>query len=112
MEESRGCVRVGATSYSVVNPGLMQSYKGKGSCASPMLKPCPYDQILQMINDGTAPNEANEDLEDLLKMTQASDVSQYYKAARMYNSGQHSIGESGELSIGGANAWYVESIAK
>lgn len=105
MEESRGCVRVGATSLAVVNPGLMQSYEGKGSCATPLQNPCPYSEIKQMIMDGTAPNPAGEDLQDLLARPAPDDDSRYYRAARMYNSGQNSIGLDGELSVGGANAW-------
>jgi hypothetical protein len=121
MEESRGCVRVHTTSLAVSNPGLMQSYQGLGSCAgtaaSPLpLNPCPYTQIQQMIHDGTASNAAGVNLQDLLvRHTEgyqsvdvgADETAKFYRAARMYNSGPFSISASGELSIGGANAWYV-----
>lgn len=58
-----------------------------------------------MINDGTAPNAAGVDLKDLLGESNRTDVSMYYAASRMYNSGKLSIGADGELSVGGANAW-------
>ncbi|KAF2161493.1 hypothetical protein M409DRAFT_69823 [Zasmidium cellare ATCC 36951] len=112
MEESHGCVRVQSTSLSVTNPGLMQSYQGKGSCASPtLLNPCPWSEIVQMINDGTAPNAAGVDLKDLLGESNKTDVSMYYIASRMYNSGKLSVGADGELSVGGANACYAADIA-
>jgi hypothetical protein len=106
MNESRGCVRVQTTSLAVSNPGLMQSYEGKGSCSDPtLLKPCPYKEIEQMVMDGTAPNKAGVDLQDLIERSNATDVSKYYIAARMYNSGINSIGSNKQLSVGGANAW-------
>ncbi|TQS32316.1 hypothetical protein Golomagni_07371, partial [Golovinomyces magnicellulatus] len=52
MQESKGCVRVPTTNNGVVNPGLMQSHNGSGSCAGQ--NPCPKDTIVQMIRDGTA----------------------------------------------------------
>ena len=105
MEESRGCVRVQSTFYSVANNGLMQSYEGKGTCANPVRTPCPWSEILQMVEDGTAPNPSGEDLKELLTYANRTDVSMYYRAARMYNSGKFSIGSDGQLSAGGANAW-------
>src|ERR1700709_2771159 len=55
MQESNGCVRAPTTNYGVVNPGLMQSHDGTGSCNNGAVQnPCPADQITQMIKDGTA----------------------------------------------------------
>ncbi|EME85861.1 uncharacterized protein MYCFIDRAFT_150910 [Pseudocercospora fijiensis CIRAD86] len=112
IEESRGCVRVQSTSLAVQNPGLMQSYEGKGSCSDPVVqRPCPYAEIAQMLSDGTASNEAGVNLKDLIAASGKSDVSKYYIAARMYNSGPHSIPEDGELSGPGANPCYAADIA-
>lgn len=106
MNESRGCVRVQTTSLAVSNPGLMQSYEGKGSCSDPTpLKPCPYKEIEQMVMDGTAPNKAGVNLQDLITRSNETSTAKYYMAARMYNSGPNSIGSDKELSVGGANAW-------
>ncbi|KAF7197940.1 hypothetical protein HII31_00654 [Pseudocercospora fuligena] len=112
IEESRGCVRVQSTSLAVQNPGLMQSYEGKGSCSDPVVqRPCPYGEIAQMLNDGTASNEAGVNLKDLIAASGKNDVSKYYIAARMYNSGPHSIPEDQELSGPGANPCYAADIA-
>ncbi|GAW17979.1 hypothetical protein ANO14919_074480 [Xylariales sp. No.14919] len=89
MQESKGCVRVPTTNNGVVNPGLMQSHNGAGSCAG--VNPCPKAQIVQMISDGVAGTSSG----DGLKQTLATTVSHYgsiqpaayYAAARLYNSG-------------------------
>ncbi|KAI9896753.1 hypothetical protein N3K66_008925 [Trichothecium roseum] len=89
MQESKGCVRAPTTDNGVVNPGLMQSHNGSGTCAG--VNPCPQDQIVQMIRDGTA-GTANG---DGLQQTHARASSElgdagsrsYYAAARLYNSG-------------------------
>uniref|UniRef100_A0A2D3VB94 Transglycosylase SLT domain-containing protein n=1 Tax=Ramularia collo-cygni TaxID=112498 RepID=A0A2D3VB94_9PEZI len=105
MNESRGCVRVQTTSLAVSNPGLMQSYEGRGSCSDPApLTPCPYKEIEQMVTDGVAPNEAGVNLQDLIARSNATGVEKYYIAARMYNSGPNSISSDKELSVGGADA--------
>lgn len=64
-----------------------------------------------MINDGTAPNAARVDLSDLIEDSNKTDVSRFYIASRMYNSGRLSVGVGGELSVGGANACYAADIA-
>ena len=72
MQESRGCVRVWSTAYSVVNPGLMQSANGKGSCntgtsagGGTVSNPCSSSQIEQMITDGTTGTGTGVSLKDL-----------------------------------------------
>jgi hypothetical protein len=113
--ESHGCVRVPSTSLSVSNPGLMQAYgpHANGSCAEPtLLKPCPAAQIERMVLDGTDSNPAGVNLKDLIVTANASDVSRYYKAVRMYNSGPLSIHEDGDLSgRPAANACYASDLA-
>lgn len=89
MQESKGCVRVPTTNNGVVNPGLMQSHNGSGSCVG--VNPCPANQILQMITDGTAGTSAGDGLQQTLATTSSNyggvGSAAYYAAARLYNSG-------------------------
>ena len=110
MQESNGCVRAPTTNYGVINPGLMQSHDGSGSCNDgSVLDPCPQSQITQMIEDGTEGTSSGVGLKQLLAQTGATDVSQYYKAARMYNSG--SIAAGGNLGAGVATHCYASDVA-
>jgi LysM repeat protein len=116
MQESNGCVRVHTTNNGVVNPGLMQSHNGKGSCntgiSSPenVQNPCPESEIEQMIRDGTM---GTTDGDGLLQLIEANggtgDATAYYKAARCYNSG--SIASGGNLGAGIATHCYSSDIA-
>jgi hypothetical protein len=88
MQESKGCVRAPTTNNGVVNPGLMQSHNGAGSCAG--VNPCPQSQIVQMIRDGTAGTSSGDGLRQTLNKATAvtgNNARAYYAAARMYNSG-------------------------
>ena len=93
MQESKGCVRVITTDNGVINPGLMQSHDGTGSCnpggvGGPGMDPCPSTQITQMIADGTSGTSAGDGLEQCLQQATASDLAQsYYQAGTIYNSG-------------------------
>ncbi|CAD0053772.1 unnamed protein product [Aureobasidium pullulans] len=89
MQESNGCVRVVTTSWSVQNPGLMQDHAGTGTCNSGgvIQDPCPSSEIEQMIVDGTTGTTSGDGLVQCLSQAAASDVSQYYRAARIYNGG-------------------------
>ncbi|TGO49125.1 hypothetical protein BCON_0220g00110 [Botryotinia convoluta] len=111
MQESNGCVRAPTTVYSISNPGLMQSHEGSGSCnsGSSIQNPCPKSEMVQMITDGTAGTSSGDGLAQCLKESAATDVSKYYKAARIYNSG--SIGSSGNLGDGVATHCYATDIA-
>ncbi|KAK5116074.1 hypothetical protein LTR85_009356 [Meristemomyces frigidus] len=104
MQESTGCVRVITTEYSVFNPGLMQSHNGTGTCntnnaalslSGTVQTPCPASEIHQQIQDGTAGTSSGDGLEQCLQKQGQTDVSQYYRAARMYNGG--SIDPTGDL---------------
>lgn len=106
MQESSGCVRVPTTSYGVTNPGLMQSHNGAHSCANKT--PCPDDQILGMVKDGTMGTSSGDGLQQLLAGA-GDGVSRYYKAARKYNSG--SIAATGALQDGIATHCYASDIA-
>ncbi|TEY40352.1 hypothetical protein BOTCAL_0436g00020 [Botryotinia calthae] len=111
MQESNGCVRAPTTVYSISNPGLMQSHEGSGSCNSGSFvqNPCPKSEIVQMITDGTAGTSSGDGLAQCLTESGATDVSKYYKAARIYNSG--SIDSSGNLGDGVATHCYATDVA-
>lgn len=110
MQESNGCVRAPTTNYGVTNPGLMQSHDGTGSCNNGNVQnPCPKDEITQMIKDGTEGTSEGPGLKQLLSQAGSDDVTKYYKAARMYNSG--SIASDGNLGQGIATHCYVSDIA-
>lgn len=122
MQESNGCVRVPTTDGGVRNPGLMQDHNGKGTCntgnsTNPApVTPCPSDQILQMIKDGTegtidylGPDVGGPGLKQLLKDAAGTGGAEYYRAARMYNSG--SIASNGNLGDGIATHCYSSDVA-
>ncbi|KAF2483044.1 hypothetical protein BDY17DRAFT_250715, partial [Neohortaea acidophila] len=93
MQESKGCVRVITTNGGVVNPGLMQSHDGSGTCNSggiggPGLVPCPNSEIVQMIKDGTDGTSSGDGLQQCLSQSPGTTLSQkVYQAATIYNSG-------------------------
>lgn len=106
MQESGGCVRAPTTNYGVTNPGLMQSHDGAHSCYN--INPCPSSQILGMVKDGVTGTSSGQGLKQILA-TAGSNVSQYYKASRIYNSG--SIAATGLLQDGIATRCYASDIA-
>jgi hypothetical protein len=112
MQESKGCIRVPTTNGGFSNPGLMQDHGGTGTCDG--MNPCPKDNIVQMIHDGTAGTAGGDGLATLLCDSVTSpfkdNVAQgYYRAARAYNSG--SVASSGQLQDGGATHCYASDIA-
>ena len=107
MQESNGCVRAPTTNYGVTNPGLMQSHNGKFTCAGTV--PCPTSEVDGMINDGVKGTADGDGLQQLLQKAGGSAPENYYRAARMYNSG--SIASSGLLQDGIATHCYVSDIA-
>ncbi|KAK4617955.1 hypothetical protein CLAFUW4_12508 [Fulvia fulva] len=116
MQESNGCVRAPTTTYSVSNPGLMQSFKGTATCnpgtatAPQGQSPCPADSITQMISQGTnGSNPGDMSLVYALQKAGCDDVSKYYKAARIYNSG--SVASDGDLAGGVATHCYASNVA-
>ncbi|KAF2175514.1 hypothetical protein K469DRAFT_502384, partial [Zopfia rhizophila CBS 207.26] len=107
MQESKGCVRAPTTNYGVRNPGLMQDHDGKATCNEGGVKnPCPANLITQMITEGAT---SEFGLKQTIELSKASDVSKYYKAARIYNSG--SIAASGNLGDGISTHCYASDIA-
>lgn len=110
MQESKGCVRVKTTNYGVRNPGLMQDHDGKASCNDgQMMTPCPSDTIAQMISEGTGGTDGGDGLAQGINQAGGADVSAFYKAARIYNSG--SIDASGDLGKGIATHCYASDVA-
>lgn len=107
MQESKGCVRVPTTFGSVANPGLMQDHAGSHSCYN--VNPCPNDQIVGMIQDGTTGTSSGEGLLQILNRLSTRGSQKVYQASRIYNSG--SIPPSGNLSEGGATSSYASDIA-
>jgi hypothetical protein len=105
LQESEGCVRVRTTSAAgsttIFNPGLMQDHSGLHSCNphGTEMKPCPYEQIYGMIQDGVAGTTAGDGLaaclNEAVKLSPSnstvpppkSEAQAYYMAARLYNSG-------------------------
>lgn len=110
MQESKGCVRAPTTNYGVRNPGLMQSHDGAGTCNDASAQnPCPSSSISQMIKDGATGTAAGDGLEQTVAQAHCSDVSKYYKGARIYNSG--SIAAGGDLGQGIATHCYSSDVA-
>ncbi|KAG5959971.1 hypothetical protein E4U57_007536 [Claviceps arundinis] len=112
MQESKGCVRAPTTNYGVRNPGLMQNHDGAGTCNEGGLvkKPCPVATIHQMISEGVSGTAAGDGLANCINVAGGADVSAFYKAARIYNSG--SIAKTGQLQDGIATHCYASDVAK
>ncbi|KAK9445020.1 glycoside hydrolase [Metarhizium brunneum] len=89
MQESSGCVRVPTTNYGVRNPGLMQDHDGAASCndGGKVCNPCPSDTIYKMISEGTAGTDDGDGLANCINGAGGGDVAAFYRAARIYNSG-------------------------
>ncbi|KAJ5555979.1 hypothetical protein N7513_003621 [Penicillium frequentans] len=112
MQESKGCVRVQTTDNGVINPGLMQSHGGPGSCNRDgnIRNPCPESEIHQMIMDGVEGTSTGPGLKQLIAQEGGStDAASFYKAARAYNSG--AVASSGNLGQGIATHCYASDIA-
>ncbi|KAL4913991.1 hypothetical protein BDW62DRAFT_191410 [Aspergillus aurantiobrunneus] len=112
IQESNGCVRAPTSNNGVINPGLMQSHNGQGSCndgSGNVQSPCPADTIKQMIHDGTVGTGDGAGLKGCLEQAGGSDGPAHYIAARIYNSG--SVDPSGNLGRGIATHCYSSDIA-
>lgn len=119
LQESKGCVRVKTTTYSVANPGLLQDHSGPGTC-NPSGTPeqtCSKDMISQMINDGIfgtqSPGKAQGDgymqtVQQAKSKGAQGDADQYYIGARIYNSGSY---VANRLECGVATHCYASDIA-
>ncbi|KFA65105.1 hypothetical protein S40285_10063 [Stachybotrys chlorohalonatus IBT 40285] len=89
MQETGGCTRAPTTNNGVVNPGLMQSHNGGGSCA--WVNDCPWSEIREMVSDGTAGTAYGDGLRQTYSRAAGAlgdwGSRAYYSAARLYNSG-------------------------
>ncbi|KAI4662440.1 uncharacterized protein J4E79_004730 [Alternaria viburni] len=106
MQESKGCVRAPTTASDAPNPGLMQ---GAGTASCHTISPCPANVIHDMIHEGTTGEGLRLSLKKALDAFSATpDDSKYYKAARLYNSGDQVT----DPNLGqGATACYASDIA-
>lgn len=111
MQESHGCVRAPSTNLGVRNPGLMQDHDGAATCNEHhnVQNPCPSATIYQMISEGTAGTDSGDGLANCINESGTNDVSAFYRAARIYNSG--SISSTGQLQNGIATHCYSSDIA-
>lgn len=115
MQESKGCVRCPTTNFGVNNPGLMQSHDGQGTCnpgtplAPQPVADCTNELIIQQIRDGTMGTSEGDGLVQSIAKANCDDVSKYYKAARLYNSGPYA--ELSDLSAGGSTSCYAADVA-
>ncbi|KAI9656400.1 MAG: hypothetical protein M1831_004652 [Alyxoria varia] len=104
MQESHGCLNVGATNNGVNNPGLMQSHNGESFCGASKSPAEQKKSIEQMIRDGV---QGTSDGEGLLQgIDKYGDI---YAAARKYNSG--SCDPSNLNNAFSSTKSYVQSIA-
>lgn len=121
LQESHGCVRVGATSNGVTNPGIMQDHNGKYNCIGKAADQCTTADINGMLADGvTGTAYVGADGGSGLQQTFANaaskggktDAQKYYIAARLYNSGDNSYSAGQDLAgAAGATGSYVGDIA-
>ncbi|PSN69192.1 hypothetical protein BS50DRAFT_335222 [Corynespora cassiicola Philippines] len=119
MQESKGCARVHTTNNGHRNPGLMQSFEGTATCnaneagkgfdASKVTTPCPDWTITKMIQEGVEANRPQSLKVALQKAGGANDVSKYYRALKIYNSGNVGSGNLVEATSG--TRCYVNDVA-
>lgn len=113
LQESGGCVRVPTSNYGVRNPGLMQDHNGDATCNSDITgvvqNPCPQDAITRMVREGSAGTNDGDGLAQCIDESRKDDVTAFYIAARLYNSG--SVDSSGDLCKGIATHCYSSDIA-
>jgi hypothetical protein len=123
MQESHGCVRVGATSGGNLNPGLMQDHNGDYNCAGAPVGGCSQTEIQGMINDGTCGTRGcttlswlyhanhqivykgssggsglQQELQKAPSLGGSSTSQDVYIASRLYNSGDYSYQAGDNLS--------------
>jgi hypothetical protein len=100
LQESGGCVRAPTSNNGVINPGLMQTHNGSGTCEN--LSPCPMSMIKLMVTDGTVGTNFGDGLKGCMSRAAAdgsSDATAIYRAARIYNTGSYHTG--GDLGTPG-----------
>ncbi|OSZ99926.1 HFB protein [Trichoderma parareesei] len=111
MQESKGCVRVQTTNFGVRNPGLLQDHDGLATCneGGVIQNPCPSATITQMILEGVAGTPTGDGLANTINQAGNTDVSAFYRGARIYNSG--SVSSTGNLESNIATHCYASDVA-
>lgn len=107
MQESHGCVRVGATASpgdKVNNPGIMQSHNGENHCVDVGSDPCSQEKIVGMIHDGTSGTKEGDGLKQGIDKAKKdlgskSDSQSIFISARLYNSGINSYKTGSDLAV-------------
>jgi hypothetical protein len=127
LQDSRGCVRV-ANSISwdkkAVNTGLIQTHHSNYSCNlnGELIKPCRWNEILDMIVDGVAETATGNGLAGCLNkalspvgannsmaLAPQSEAQAYYMASRLYNA--ESPSRDSDLGAAGEMRCYCSDIA-
>jgi hypothetical protein len=121
MQESNGCIRVQTASDDTPNPGLLQSFNGKGTCNhnGTFDTPCPTAVINRMIIDWVAAPIDGVTIVGALnqaaEMAGVEPAQAYYRAARFYNSGLESLPPEANDDLGSnitaATRCYASDIA-
>ena len=90
----------------------MQSHDGAGSCnrGNVVQTPCPQSEIYQMVEDGTTGTSSGDGLQQCLVETGVTDVSKYYRAARIYNGGVGGY-DANDLGSGCCTLCYSSDVA-
>lgn len=76
-----------------MNPGLMQTHNGEGTCYH--TSPCPKRMINLMVHDGTSGTVDGDGLVQCISQAYnagATGATAIYRAARIYNTGSYSPG--------------------
>ena len=96
--------------YAIFLNALAHGLRQNSPSSPQPVTPCPASEITQMLKDGTdGTGEGTTSLVAALAEADCTDVSRYYKAARIYNSG--SIDVSGLLQDGVATHCYASDVA-
>ena len=88
----------------------MQDHNGWATCNEGGVQtPCPDNTITNMIREGTAGTSSGDGLANCINQSGTSSDQDFYRAARIYNSG--SIHSSTRLECGIATHCYASDIA-
>lgn len=127
LQESNGCVRVHTTgniNSNIFNPGLMQDHSGPNACNNAdntaQVSPCPQATILGMIRDGTSGTSEGDGLAQCINKgysqwpESSNDIDStqsFFRAARLYNSGQITDINNLNAAPAGTTSSYVADVA-
>jgi hypothetical protein len=122
LEETSGCVRMHTDhgADGVRSAGLMRSRGGTAMCNSgtlraprDVLEPCPEEEILWMVSEGVGgprDGQGDDGLLGMMKRSGTGTLTDFYRGARLYNSGPEASLEN--LEDGGENPGsYASNVA-